>query len=248
LGVEPSWPLKERLAPLVGAPLPGAIDVQLESVAVRVVQEHRHARTVVLGVAQHVPMIQHALNGLGQREPSGVEAGVPRWRERAPFALPRVQGDVIVVAARRQPGRLYTDLVWTVGDDVESQNVAVDVGGPLEVGDLKMYVADTDLRMDGARSWRPAFSGSGRTVTACTVRYSPNLVEGVWERFGKALHIFDAEEVSGSNPLSPTLRRPANQNRTKAPGLSVTMPRGGTRPASQAEALRGSGISGSVRD
>jgi hypothetical protein len=208
-------------------------------------QTRSHRRPGCRSARGHDPA---RVNGLGQREPSGVEADVPRWRERAPFALPRVQGDVIVVAARRQPGRLYTDLVWTVGDDVESQNVAVDVGGPLEVGDLKMYVADTDLRMDGARSWRPAFSDSGRTVTACTVRYSPNLVEGVWERFGKALHIFDAEEVSGSNPLSPTLRRPANQNRTKAPGLSVTMPRGGTRPASQAEALRGSGISGSVRD
>jgi hypothetical protein len=35
----------------------------------------------------------------------------------------------------------------------------------------------------------------------------------------KVSYFFDAEEVSGSNPLSPTLRRPAIQDKTKVPGL-----------------------------
>jgi hypothetical protein len=39
------------------------------------------------------------------------------------------------------------------------------------------------------------------------------------EDLGNVSRFLDTEEVSGSNPLSPTLRRPANQDKTKVPGL-----------------------------
>jgi hypothetical protein len=136
-------------------------------------------------------MIAYALDGLGQLESVGVEdgevveAGVPRWRGRTPLAFPGVQGDVVMVAASRQPDSLDTDLLGAVENDVEAQDVAVKVCGSLEVSDFQMHVADTDLRMEGRLSHNILpFSASWRTVSACIVRYSPNLVEGEFSEVG----------------------------------------------------------------
>jgi hypothetical protein len=44
----------------------------------------------------------------------------------------------------------------------------------------------------------------------------------VAETSSKVSYFFDAEEVSGSNPLSPTLRLSAHQNNSKELGLRVS--------------------------
>jgi hypothetical protein len=80
---------------------------------------------------------------------------------------------VVVVAARRQPGRLDPDLVWAVEDDVEAQDVSVEVGGPLEVGHLQVHVAIRTFGWTG-----------GSLMASCLFRLS----EGRSERASYAIH------------------------------------------------------------
>jgi hypothetical protein len=130
--------------------LAGKIIVELQPVAVRVVEIHSLARRGLLGKGEVVAVVEHALYGLGQLPPIGVEdgymeqTGVARGRRRPAGAVPGVQPDVVVVAARRQEGRLGTHV-----HDLEAQDVAVEGHGTFEVGDPQVRVVDVDFRVDG---------------------------------------------------------------------------------------------------
>ena len=83
-----------------------------------------------------------------------VQARGPRRRRRPAQALPGVQPDVVVVAARRDERRLRAVPLG----DLEAEDAAVEPQRPLQVGDLQVDVADADLGIDRAgvsrrRSW-----------------------------------------------------------------------------------------------
>jgi hypothetical protein len=69
-------------------------------------------------------------------------------RRRPAGAAPGVEADV-VVAARREEGRLDVPLVRAVHGDIEAQYVMGIVRGAPEIGDPQVRVADAHLRVDG---------------------------------------------------------------------------------------------------
>ena len=73
---------------------------------------------------------------------------MPRRWGRPSGAVEGVYSDVVMVAARRKPSSIDTDVVRTLHSDVKAQNLMVEVRRTFKVGDLQMYVADTDLWMN----------------------------------------------------------------------------------------------------
>jgi hypothetical protein len=92
--------------------LAGAIVVELQRVAVRVVEVYSLARRGLVGKGEGVAVIERALSCLGQLPPIGVEDGYMEQtgvalRRRGPAdAMPGVQPDVLMIAARRREGRV----------------------------------------------------------------------------------------------------------------------------------------------
>src|SRR5207244_10018861 len=110
----------------------------------------RVADAVVGRPGQGPSVVDDALHrlreGLAARIQDGVvvETGGAGRRRAAPFALPGVEADVVVVAAGADEG----GLVLPTAHDLEAENPAVEVQRPLDVGDLEVYVADPHLRLD----------------------------------------------------------------------------------------------------
>ena len=74
------------------------------------------------------------------------EPGASRRRGAAALALPGVEADVVVVAARGKE-----DCVLPVPlHHVEPEHAVVEREGALQIGDLEMDVADADLGLDRA--------------------------------------------------------------------------------------------------
>src|ERR1051326_5638546 len=113
-----------RPGPLLLRPVP----VELDPVLVRIAEVDRLADAVVARAAQRDPGLEHAADGIAERgarrvaDRDVVEARRPRRRRRRTLGLPRVQADVMVVAARgHERGRVAHSL-----HHVEAENVAVD--------------------------------------------------------------------------------------------------------------------------
>src|SRR5205807_10072258 len=73
-----------------------------------------------------------------------VKAGCARRWWRTAVALPRVQGDMMMIPAGRQENRALAISLY----HLEAEYSGVKVQGALKVGDLEMYVSNTNLRMN----------------------------------------------------------------------------------------------------
>src|SRR3954447_20715182 len=87
---------------------------------------------------------ERAAVGIANR--GGEEAGRARWRRRAALRLPRVQPEVVVVAARGDEGRLLAVAML----ELEAEHAAVEVERAVDVGDLQVHVPDVHARIDRA--------------------------------------------------------------------------------------------------
>src|SRR5918997_5581261 len=67
--------VERRLAFLVGPLLAGAIVVELQPVAARVVEVYSRTRRGLVGIGESVAVVEYALDCLGQLPPIGVEDG-----------------------------------------------------------------------------------------------------------------------------------------------------------------------------
>ena len=68
------------------------------------------------------------------------------WRRRAALALPRIEPDVVVIAARGDKSRVRAIPLCKL----ESEHTAIEVEGALEISYFEMYVADTHRGVDWA--------------------------------------------------------------------------------------------------
>jgi hypothetical protein len=133
---------------------PGAVVVELDAVAVGVVEVDRHGAAVVGAVVRVDAVVEQPLHGLaelgavGVHERDVVEAGVAGRRRRRARALPRVQADVVVVVAGRQEHGVDSGLA-AVGLDLEPERVAVERERAIQIGDPEMHVADPHGGVDG---------------------------------------------------------------------------------------------------
>ena len=87
--------------------------------------------------------------GIADREVE--EARVPGRRRRAAAALPRVQADVVVIAARGDERRVLAHPLL----QLEAEHADVEVERALDVGHLQVDVADLVARIDRTPSSRP---------------------------------------------------------------------------------------------
>src|SRR3954447_8844778 len=141
----------------------GSVPVQLHAVAVRVAQVERLAHAVVAGPVQRDVRVDQPAQGVGQRRPGRVQHGEvvePRpagRRGRRAAALPRVQPDVVVVAA----GRDEHGLLAVALRQPEAEHAAVEGQRAVEVGDLEVDVADPGPGIDRAGRAAPALPRGG---------------------------------------------------------------------------------------
>ena len=91
------------------------------------------------------PGLDQLLDRLGQVSPRRIpdrqviQAGVTGRRRPAPFAMPRVQADVMMVSAGGHERRLRTVPLR----ELETQHTDIEPERPFEVRDLEMDVTDT---------------------------------------------------------------------------------------------------------
>ena len=149
----------------------GAVPVKLDAVAVRIAQIKRLADAVVGRAIERHVRGQQTLQRIGQRgarriqDRDVVQAGRAGWRRRAAFALPGIQTDVVMIAARGEKGRLVAEPLL----QLEPEHAAVEGERAVEVGHLQMHVADADVRVDWPRrqlrfdrwKWRGHVHGGG---------------------------------------------------------------------------------------
>src|SRR5919197_5985604 len=132
--------------PLAGVPVPG----QLDAIEVRIVEVDRLVGPVIGRPIDGPAAIEQAFERRGQvltgRVIDGevVQAGGAGGGGRPVLALPRVEGDVVVVAARREEGRAAK-----VDEQVEAQHVTIEADGTVQVGDLEVDVPDAGLGGNG---------------------------------------------------------------------------------------------------
>src|SRR5262249_5027959 len=111
------------------------------------------AHAVLAGAVEGDAGRPHAVQRVGQRRTGGVEDGevveagaAGRWRAAA-GAFPRVETDVVVIAACGHE----RGLVAVALHQLAAENAARERERPVEVGDLEMDVADTSTLGDGPR-------------------------------------------------------------------------------------------------
>ena len=136
----------------IARPLPGrTIPIKLDSIFVRIAQIKRLAHAVIRGAIERDSRGDQAPQRIRQRGAGRIknrdvkQSRAAGRRRQAAFALPRVQADMMVVAARREECRLRS---VTLGD-LEAQHIAIEAERAIEVGDFEMHVADGYARIDG---------------------------------------------------------------------------------------------------
>ena len=162
----------------VARPLrPRPVPIELESIAVGVAEIQGLADPVIGRTLEGNGGLVEPAQGVRQRGAVGVpdrevvEPGCAlRWRGGT-ATLPRVEADVVMVAAGAQKRRRVAHPLR----DLESQHAVVEREGPLEVGNLQVHVADVHARIDGilhvrgcGRPW--PWSRSGRHAAASARR------------------------------------------------------------------------------
>ena len=130
-----------------------AVAVELDAVAVGVAQVDRLADAVVARAVERDARVEHAAERVRERPAVRV---ADRRRGRGPWCsaaaasrrrLPRVQPDVVVVAARRDEGRLVAEALL----ELEAEHAALERERPVDVRDLEVDVPDVDARVDRHR-------------------------------------------------------------------------------------------------
>jgi hypothetical protein len=92
-----------------------------------------------------------------------VQACAPRRGRRASEALPRIQANVVVIAARRNKRRLGSKALL----QLEPEHVAIEAERALEISHLQVNVADADVRMYAHKS---RFAMHDSRLIMCSLR------------------------------------------------------------------------------
>ena len=136
---------------VLGPALPWPIPVGLDPVPVGIPKIEGFADPMIGGPLQGNTVPSQTTEGPGQIFPPGipeshmVEARGPGWRGSAPFRLPGVQPDVVVIA----PGAEEGGPPAVPLGDLEPQGPRVESHGPLQVRHLQVHMAYHRLRGDG---------------------------------------------------------------------------------------------------
>src|SRR5712692_7262774 len=191
----------------------GAVPGQLQAVAVGISQVQGLVGAVIVDAVKRPPGLGEASKGVTQRGSRRVEdrdviqAGRAGGRGRADFRLPRVEAEVVVIAACRQEQR-----VWHAKDHVKSKDVDIEVVHAVDVGCLEVDVADSGSRSDRARrrlprgnAWETLILDFCLHIRSLPSYYVPQSLGGP-RTYDCDLHL--------RFPLAPTLQR----TRTAADG------------------------------
>src|SRR5579871_291482 len=132
--------------PLLGRPIP----IELDAVVVGIAQIKRFAHAVVggalerdLGFDEPAQRIGEARAGRIQNRQM-IEAGGTERRWCAAAALPGIEPDMMMIAARGNERRLRTDALH----QVETEHAAIKGERAIDVGDLEMDVTDAHSAVD----------------------------------------------------------------------------------------------------
>src|SRR6266540_7112652 len=135
-----------RSRPFLLRPVP----VKLDSVLIRVCEVERLTHRVIRRAMQRDARLPQAPKCLGQCAAARiancemVEPGRSRRRRGTTLRLPRVQPDVMVVAARGDEGGLVADARLLL----EAQHLDIERERAVDVGHLQMNMADVDAGID----------------------------------------------------------------------------------------------------
>src|SRR6266508_1765306 len=136
----------ERQRPL----LPWTVAVELEPVAVGIVEVDRLADAVIGGAGDGNLRLDEPFQRIRQRSAGRiahghvVEAGRPGWRRGAALRLPGVEPDVMVIVAGREESRLVAHPLLLL----EPEDVSVERECAVEVGDLQVNMPDVHSGVD----------------------------------------------------------------------------------------------------
>ncbi len=107
-------------------------------------QIKRFAHAVIARAIKRDPGGNETTERIGQRRSSRIKNGEvikacrPRRRRACSFALPRIQADVMMIAAGRDKGGLAAVTLL----QLEPENAAVEIQGALEIRHLEVHVPD----------------------------------------------------------------------------------------------------------
>jgi hypothetical protein len=130
-----------------------AVPIQFHAVVVGIPQVQRLTDAVVARPIQGNARVKDTTEGIGQCTPCRVQnrgvvqARRSRRRRRTTQALPGVETDVVMIAARRHEGSLRPVPLR----QLKAKDSAVKPECPLQVGDLQMDVTDADLGINRVR-------------------------------------------------------------------------------------------------
>src|SRR5215218_9255798 len=142
--------IERRGVHVVGPLVARTVAIELDAVAVRVVQVDRLADAVVARAGQRHAGVDDSSHRVGERLSVGVadrrmeETGRVARRRRRAFRLPRAQTDVVVIPAGSDERRLLAVAVH----HLEAEDAAVEADRTLEVADLEVNVSDVDAGID----------------------------------------------------------------------------------------------------
>ena len=151
---------------LVASAKAGVTSLELDAIAVRIVEVERFAHAVIRRARERNARGRESPQRLRERrarrihERHVIQARRARRRRRTTLALPRVQPDVVVIPARREKDRVAPVSLR----DLEPEHVAVEAQRPLEVGNTEMDVPDADARVERLWCRRVRWSRHGFVV------------------------------------------------------------------------------------
>lgn len=162
-----TWPLLAR-----------AIAIELEAIAVGIVEVESLADAVVRGTAEHDAGVGETPQRIGERTAVWIAnrnvketCAARRWGWCV-LRVPSVEADVMVVATSRDEGGLIANPLL----QLEAQGVAVERERPIQIGYLQVNVADVDAGIDWVAPWvhvslpvgRPYSERSRRAASAAS--------------------------------------------------------------------------------
>jgi len=124
--------------------IPGSVPVQLDPIAIGIVQVQRFGNAMVAGAGERIFCIDEPLKRDGQVFSFGVKYRGVKESRRLPggrwlaFAIPCIEPYVMMIAAGRDKGgfRAIAD------HELESKQPAIKVHRSLQVADLEMYMSN----------------------------------------------------------------------------------------------------------
>ncbi len=128
-----------ELRPLAGVAVPR----QLDAIEIGIVQIKREVCAVVVVAVDLPAAVQQPPEGIGEIAPGRIvdgemiEPGRSSLRRFATSAFPSIQSDVVVIPARGQK-RGAAQMV----EQIETEYIAIELDGAVEIGDLEMDMPD----------------------------------------------------------------------------------------------------------